>query len=138
MGSESQKKSGGCLRMFLFAAVLGTGLGLALAVCGEGATGPTGDPVADSLAVLYGVPPGGTVSVRAGVESALASGAFDAESIDVESCTAPVLIEEEGYFVECQYSGSNAFGARVTSTGRFLVRQQRGGPVVARDVTADR
>lgn len=57
----------------------------------------------------------------ADTQSYAARGAYDPDSIDVESCTPPVLNDRTCWETECIVEGKNAFGMMITNRQRFYI-----------------
>lgn len=76
---------------------------------------------AEALAALCGQKPicGGWDGECVGIESALKRVAHDPDSIDVESCTDPVLTKDNCWVTSCNVRGKNAFGALILNRKRF-------------------
>lgn len=58
------------------------------------------------------------------VELAVKQGAHDPDSIEVTSCTQPVLTEDLCWRSRCEIRGKNAFGAKVRNVGTFWISSQ--------------
>ncbi|HEX8385360.1 MAG TPA: hypothetical protein VF576_04195 [Rubricoccaceae bacterium] len=92
----------------------------------------------DSLAEIerdrvarYGAVPDNEFSVRRGVRRTLELVAHNPDGIDVRACTGPALQEGVGWVVDCDYTGTNGFGATVREFARFRVSEDAAGTVTA-------